>query len=77
TYLFNVVDDPLERANLKERRKDVYDRLVAKWLAWNETMLPEIDESFTEGHSGEHLADHVGAKEATKTADNPPKKPGG
>jgi hypothetical protein len=30
TFLFNVVDDPLERANLKERRKDVYDRLVGE-----------------------------------------------
>ena len=24
TFLFNVVEDPLERANLKERQKDVY-----------------------------------------------------
>src|SRR5581483_1355290 len=47
TFLFNVVDDPMERANLKDRHKDVYDRLVAKWLAWNDTMLPEVDESNT------------------------------
>ena len=26
TFLFNVVEDPLERGNLKERHKDVYDR---------------------------------------------------
>ena len=32
TFLFNVVDDPMERANLKERHQDVYDRLVAEWL---------------------------------------------
>jgi arylsulfatase A-like enzyme len=76
TFLFNVVDDPLERANLKTRRTDVYDRLEAKWLEWNETMWPEIDESFTESHTGAQLADHIGAKPATKTADNP-KKPGG
>ena len=37
TFLFNVVDDPMERANLKERRKDVYDRLVADWHEWNAT----------------------------------------
>ena len=30
TFLFNVVADPLERANLKERRKDDYDRLVRR-----------------------------------------------
>jgi len=47
TFLFNVADDPMERANLKERRKDVYDRLVAEWNAWNATMLPETATSFT------------------------------
>ena len=31
TFLFNVVEDPLERGNLKERHKDVYDRIVAEW----------------------------------------------
>ena len=28
TFLFNVVAAPLERANLKERQKDVYRRLI-------------------------------------------------
>ena len=46
-FLFNVVEDPMERANLKERHKDVYDRIVAEWQAWNASMLPEIAESFT------------------------------
>jgi hypothetical protein len=48
TFLFNEVDDPMERANLKERYKDIYDRLIRDWLAWNATMPPEIDESFTD-----------------------------
>src|SRR5712691_1420148 len=79
TFLFNLVDDPMERANLKDRRKDVYDRLVAQWLEWNATMLPEVDESSTEGHTGDTWADHIGAPKATTKADNPvpPKKPGG
>jgi hypothetical protein len=42
TFLFNVVDDPMERANLKDRQKDVYDRLQLDWYTWNETMLPEV-----------------------------------
>src|SRR5439155_27087622 len=71
TFLFNVADDPMERANLKERRKDLYDRLVAKWLEWNATMLPEINESGTGGFTGDQLADHIGAKRPTTTADNP------
>jgi len=73
TFLFNVVEDPMERANLKERRKDVYERLVADWLAWNAGMLPEVDESSTSGFTGDQLADHIGARRATTTPDNPTK----
>ena len=62
TFLFNVVDDPLERANLKERQTDVYRRIVAEWNEWNSSMLPQIKESFTDGFDGEELADHFGAK---------------
>jgi arylsulfatase A-like enzyme len=71
TFLFNVVDDPLERANLKDRRKDVYDRLAAAWSDWNKTMLPEIDESFTEGHMAGQWADHFGVTAVSTKADNP------
>ena len=63
TFLFNVVEDPMERANLKERRKDIYDRIVAEWHAWNATMLPEIDESSTDNFTGDQLADHIGTSE--------------
>jgi arylsulfatase A-like enzyme len=71
TFLFNVVDDPMERANLKERRKDLFEQLVADWHQWNATMLPEINESGTGAFTGDQLADHIGAKRATTTADNP------
>ncbi len=71
TFLFNVVEDPLERANLKERRKDVYDTLVAKWLDWNATMLPELDESATSNFTGSQLADHIGTPPTSRKADNP------
>jgi len=77
TFLFNVVNDPMERANLKDRRKDLYDRLVAEWHAWNATMLAEIDESYTDNFTGDQLADHIGAQKASSKADNPvaPKTP--
>ena len=71
TFLFNVVDDPMERANLKERRRDLYAKLVTEWYEWNATMLPEIDESYTDSFTGAELADHIGAKEASGKADNP------
>jgi arylsulfatase A-like enzyme len=69
TFLFNVVEDPLERGNLKERRKDVYERLVAEWQAWNASMLPEIAESFIESYTGEELADHYGAQKPSGAPD--------
>ena len=69
TFLFNVVEDPLERANLKERHKDVYDRIVAEWQAWNASMLPEIAESFTNSFTGEELADHYGAQKPSGAPD--------
>jgi len=71
TFLFNVVADPLERANLKDRRKDDYQRLVRQWLEWNQTMLPEIRDSFTHGFSGADLADHYGAEEPGPEPDIP------
>ena len=61
TFFFNVVEDPMERANLKERRKDVYERLVADWYDWNTGMLPEVNESSTGGFTGDQLADHTSA----------------
>jgi arylsulfatase A-like enzyme len=69
TFLFNVVEDPLERGNLKERHKDVYDRIVAEWQAWNASMLPEIAESFTNSFTGEELADHYGSQKPSGAPD--------
>jgi arylsulfatase A-like enzyme len=71
TFLFNVVDDPMERANLKERRKDVFDRITAEWYEWNASMLPEIDESSTDNFTGAQLADHIGTTKTSGKADNP------
>jgi arylsulfatase A-like enzyme len=44
-FLFDLNADPMERANLKDRRRDVFDRMVAEWEAWNSTMLPEAPEA--------------------------------
>jgi arylsulfatase A-like enzyme len=69
TFLFNVVDDPMERANLKERNKGIYDRLVAEWNKWNAAMLPEVAESNTHGFSGGELADHIGQQKVSGAPD--------
>ena len=59
-YLFNVVEDPRERANLKERQRATFARLTAEWAAWNAAMLPEIPDSFGESFTAAHYADHIG-----------------
>ena len=60
-FLFDVVTDPRERANLKQRRRADFDRMVAAWEAWNATMLPEIPDSFSEAFTAADLADHIGS----------------
>jgi arylsulfatase A-like enzyme len=71
TFLFNVVEDPLERANLKDRQRDVYHRIVREWYDWNAAMLPEIKESYTHSFDGQQLADHFGARKSDQMPDIP------
>jgi arylsulfatase A-like enzyme len=59
-FLFDVVKDPRERANLKDRHKDVFDRLKKDWASWNDTMLPERPRPATYSNPGNFLADHYG-----------------
>jgi len=59
-FLFNVVQDPRERANLKNRRQDVFDRLKSNWETWNSTMLEERSRPATYTNTGDAMADHYG-----------------
>jgi arylsulfatase A-like enzyme len=59
-FLFDVVKDPRERANLKDRYKDVFDRLKGDWEAWNDTLLPERPRPAPYINAGNVLADHYG-----------------
>ncbi len=61
TFLFDVVADPRERANLQQRHSADAERMVADWHAWNAMMLPEIPDSFGETYTAAQLADHIGA----------------
>ena len=58
TFLFNVVEDPLERANLKDRQPDVYQRLLQDYQEWQTTMLPLDPAAATYGFHPNQLADH-------------------
>src|SRR5207253_10501176 len=59
TYLYDVVRDPMERANLKRRMPEVYKRLTDAWTAWNAGMLPEVSGSFTYNNAAPEWADHI------------------
>jgi len=59
-FLFDIVRDPRERANLKDREKDVFERLKSDWEAWDATMLPERSRPAPYNHPGNFLADHYG-----------------
>ena len=59
-FLFDVMKDPRERANLKDRHREVFDRLKGDWEAWNDTMLPERPRPATYGNPGNFVADHYG-----------------
>jgi arylsulfatase A-like enzyme len=61
-FLFNVVEDPLERANLKDIHPDVHKRMAADYEAWNATMLPEDPKATSAGWTADQLADHYNAK---------------
>ncbi len=52
-YLFNVVVDKRERANLKDVHPDIFARLKQDYAAWNATMLPYPEGSYS--HDAKHI----------------------
>jgi arylsulfatase A-like enzyme len=59
-FLFDLAEDPRERANLKGRQRDVFERLKADWEAWNRGMLPELPSAYSDSADGSLLADRYG-----------------
>jgi len=58
-FLFDIIADPLERANLKERRPQDFAALKAAWESWDATMLHDPN-AISVGSTADHLADHFG-----------------
>lgn len=52
-YLFNVVVDERERANLKDVHPDIFARLKAEYETWNSAMLAYPEGSYS--HDAKHL----------------------
>jgi len=62
-FLFNVVEDPMERANLRTRQPNVFQRMVADHRIWNAAMLPEDPASASGPFAyGDEIADHFGVQ---------------
>jgi arylsulfatase A-like enzyme len=59
SFLFDVVADPLERANLKDRNPEKFAVLAMAFAEWNKGMLFDPDAP-SYGFTGEQLADHFG-----------------
>lgn len=74
TFLFNVVEDPLERANLRERQPEVYSRLVQDYENWNSAMLPQRVVGAS-GMLGNNIADHYGNEPGAGRGGPAPAKP--
>lgn len=62
SFLFDIIADPMERANLKTINSAKYEELVGLWNQWNKDMLPLDPKSFTHGFNGKELADHFGVE---------------
>lgn len=59
-FLFDVVADKRERANLAERHPQILLDLKAQWERWNATMLPITADVRTHGLRATTQADHYG-----------------
>jgi arylsulfatase A-like enzyme len=73
-FLFDVTLDPRERANLRERHPDVFNRLKGDWEAWNATMLEERPRPATYGNPGNVVADHYGVVNPAPPPQSPPQR---
>ena len=57
-FLFDVVVDPRERANLRHRNSQTFERLRAQWLELDREFLPLSEDVFSHGLSPDIQADH-------------------
>ena len=60
SFLFDLVADPMERANLKLREAGVFEALRADWERWNTEMLPPDQDAGRHGFTADKLAEYYG-----------------
>jgi len=57
-YLFDIIEDPRERGNLKDRMPDLFAQLKGAHDEWNAQMLPDPGNVSSFGWTPRELADH-------------------
>ena len=57
-FLFDVVTDPLERANLRRKQPETFERMAKEYATWDATMLREDLVPFSYSFNSQQLADH-------------------
>ncbi|RYY76440.1 MAG: twin-arginine translocation pathway signal protein [Gammaproteobacteria bacterium] len=57
-FLFNVAEDPRERANLMQKMPEEFKQLKQQWESWNSTMLPITEDVRTHKVDAAVQADH-------------------
>ena len=61
-FLFNVVTDQHERANLAQKKPEIFAQLKHQWQDWDAQMLPITDDVRTHAVEGKAQADRYGSK---------------
>jgi arylsulfatase A-like enzyme len=70
-FLFNVVDDVRERANLRDRYPAVFQRLRQQWEAWNSQQLPITDAVYSGSVTPDTQADRYVPERLQRTTPSP------
>jgi arylsulfatase A-like enzyme len=70
-FLFDVVADVRERANLRDKEPAVFARLKRQWEAWNDGMLPIDPEVHTHGVTPDIQADRYAPQRTSRLRRNP------
>jgi arylsulfatase A-like enzyme len=70
-FLFNIADDVRERANLRYRHPEVFQRLQQQWEACNSEQLPITDAVFTAGVTPDIQADRYVPERLQRTPPAP------
>jgi arylsulfatase A-like enzyme len=65
-FLFDVVADVRERANLRDKEPAVFARLKRQWEAWNDGMLPIVPDVHTHGVTPDIQADRYAPQRTSR-----------